>query len=166
VFCALIVHLIAHGSCSDMKWRLVDTCLWKNQVHFYVGPDYHLVILTSHPTFYEIAVSFSDQCNDAPHLICNHIRRAIQTGIDAVTVRMNYSCHTKHQPAFYCCAHQCRGKGLHLAVCDRDENCPRKMQCLKSSLKEPVVLCPEHAVWFPQVNICMSVRNINRRLLN
>ena len=140
-----------------MKWRLVDTCLWKNKVHFYVGPDYHLVVLTSHPTIYEVAVSFSDQCKDAPHLICNHIRRAIQTGIDAVTVRMNYSCRTKHQPAFYCCAHQCRGKGLHLAVCDRDENCPRKMQCLQSSLREPVDLQTEHTVWFQQVQALFTI---------
>ena len=152
VFCALIVHLLAHGSCSEMKWRLIDSCLQKNRVKFHVGPYYIMVILTSLPTFYEVAVDCSEQSKDTLHLICNHVRRAIQTGIDAVTVRMNYSCRTRHQPAFYCCAHQCSSKGSHLAVCDRDENRPRKMQCLQSSLKDPMLLQPEHAMWFQQVS--------------
>jgi hypothetical protein len=139
IFPSMITNLVS----QELKdWELVEKNIRKNRVQFLVGKDYDTITLISHPRFFEIAISRSEDFQTPPELLCSHVRGVIQSTLSTVTSRMNYDFSMGYKFSFECPSHPGRE---HLCVLANEK--ARRMKCLQDQ-QETIPLQPHHQRWF------------------
>ena len=148
VFPAMITNLVSQRL---EDWQIIHKDLRKNRVRFYVGEDYDIVSLLSHPWFIEIVISrnASSEALVPVESVCASVRRVIQSTLHTVTSSMNYSFSMEYQFGFECPTHPGR---QHLCVLRKvgDKN----MLCLNPKKHIPVAVQSRHKVWFATAGTC------------
>ena len=149
VFAALIVYLLSNEGKAGLSWQLKKEALSRDRVVFNVGREYHQVSITTHLTHMAVSLEPTTQTSRhqleaEPHVICNLIRKSIESGLVTVSQTLHYSC----QLAFYfgfCCTHpSCSQEKDHPAICYHSDPCV--MECSKTG--ESQDLLGFQLVWF------------------
>ena len=143
MFSAVVVDLMKLTS-DKLKWRLKEDAIFRDQVSFNVGREYHLVTMTFHITHLDIAISATtqtarDKQQKACHEICNSIRLKVEQSLISVSRILHYGSAAGHFFGFYCP----RCSGPVPANCDEED--PVVMSCRTCG---PVDLDHQHRVWF------------------
>ena len=141
VFPAMITNLVSQ---QREDWRMIEGGLRKNRIQFYVGGDYDTVTLLSHPRYFEVAISRSQDFETSTQSLCAHVRSVVQSTLNTVTSCMNYHFSMGYKFAFECPTHPGRE---HLCVLAREN--AQKMECLQNVKEvQPILLEDHHKVWF------------------
>ena len=144
VFPAMITNLVSQHL-DD--WQMIEEGLRKNKVQFHVGKDCDLVTLISHPRYFEIVISRSEEFLVPTRSLCAYVRHIVMSTLDTVTQHLNYHFKMAYRFGFECPSHPGR---THLCVLSSET--AEKMMCLQNpKRKQPVCLEQRHRVWFPAV---------------
>ena len=145
VFSALIAYVLSDQKNLELTWELEKDQLSRDRVSFHVGPEFHVVAITTRGTHLEVVVTPSTskssvtQQKTSPHRVCNSIRRCLIQSLTAVSKTLHYTCDAAFYFGFYC---GCSEKKL-VAVCSHDDPCA--MKCKQSG---PHDLSPMQRAWF------------------
>ena len=144
IFPSLITNLVSQ---QREDWDMIEEGLCKNRVQFLVGEDHDTVTLISHPRYYEIIISRSEEFRTPTESLCLHIRQVIQSTLSTVTSRMSYHFSMGYKFGFECPTHPGRE---HLCVLVKES--AKDMLCLGNpKRKQYFQLEPQHRVWFSDV---------------
>ncbi len=140
VFPAMIANLAGQES-VDMIYDGIK----KNCVQFRLGNDFDTVTLISQPKYYAIHISQREDAKTPIHMVCNQVRRLIESTLKTVTSHMNYNFDVEYQLAFECPSHPGRD---HLCIVKSGQESPRFMRCLGNMKnKQPLVMQGHHLIW-------------------
>ncbi len=141
VFPSTITNLVSQ---QVEGWKLIQRGLYKNRVRFYVGDDYDVVTLISHPRFFEIIISRPKDYVTPTVSLCAHVRGVIQSTLGTVTSRMNYRFRMGYKFGFECPTHPGRE---HLCILAKES--AKRMECLQNPEDITTIpLEPRHKLWF------------------
>ena len=149
VFAALIVYLLSNEGKAGLSWQLKKEALSRDRVVFNFGREYHQVSITTHLTHMAVSLEPTTQTSRhqleaEPHVICNLIRKSIESGLVAVSQTLHYSCLLEFYFGF-CCTHpSCSQEKDHPAICYHSDPCV--MECSKTG--ESQDLLGFQLVWF------------------
>ena len=141
MFGALIAELMSPAG-THLRWRLLDHAIYRDQVSFHVGPEYHTVRITFFISFLEVCISAdtdharSTQQSNAK-AVCNKIRRELEQSLVSVSRTLKYGPGAGIYFGFHC---SCSTP----AKCD-EEN-PVVMKCDRCGLASD--LQDTHKLWF------------------
>lgn len=144
LFPALIANLISQ---QREDWEMILDGLFKNRVEFYVGKDYDIITLISHPRFFKIVISRSKEFLTPTEVLCTDVLEVIQSTLRTITSRMN-NFSMECSLGFECPDHP---REKHL--CELAKMTSKKMLCLRNpNRKHPIRLKPFHEMWFSHKN--------------
>ena len=105
---ALIVYLLTSKMQSELEWKLQADKIYRDQVSFFVGPDYDIIVLDILPTLIKITFVCDAHCAETDRTcsreeVCAGVRQSVMEGIERVASDMNYL-YTNVDPseAFIC----------------------------------------------------------------
>ena len=129
------------------SWKLVKHRVFRNQITFYAGREYHRVTITFKLTHLEVSVSAETESTKAmqtsdPHKVCDFVRRELSDSILTVSRTLHYGTGAAFSFGFHCPSPACSGKSP--AICNDDD--PLMMLCPNCAC--PKELGPERRVWF------------------
>ena len=146
VFPAMIASLAGKDSV-----HMVYEGIKKNRVMFRFGAEYDKVTLIYKPKYYAIHITRQPNPKTSMHAVCRAVRTLVESALNTVVSRMNYSFIMEYQLSFECPPHPGRE---HLCVVDNKNASPRFMCCLGNSKDQrPVEMTNQHLVWFKEVII-------------
>ena len=146
VFPAMIANLTAERS---LKLRVEG--IRKNRVQFQFGHDFNTITLVSQPTYYAVHISRQKSTKTPTHEVCATVRGLVESTLETVTSRMNYTFTAEYQLGFECPSHPGRE---HLCMVTSDDPSPRVMCCRENMDNlEAVDMQSQHLVWFGEVSI-------------
>ena len=99
VFPALIANLVSQ---QREDWQMTTEGIRKNMVQFYIGDNYDMVTLISHPRFLEVVVSRQASSQTSAESLCAFVRGIVQDTLDVVTSHLNYHFRMQYKLGFEC----------------------------------------------------------------
>ena len=143
IFGALVANLMNLSS-TRLRWRLINDAIFRDQASFIVGPEHHIVVISSHITFVKVDVSpntaHAKSVQRNPKAVCNMIRIDIELSLINVSKTLHYGSGAAFSFGFHCSS--CSGSPP--ADCG-DEDDPVVMSCKKC---KSVNLNEKHRFWF------------------
>ena len=144
IFGALIADLMDCHS-GNLRWRLKDDTIYRNQVSFHVGREYHIVKLSFLCTFLEVDVASETNCakfqrKKNAEKVCNDIRLDLEHSLVSVSRTLHYGHGARFFFAFHCSC--CDGSTP--AKCDEDD--PVVMRCDRCG--STTDLQDNHTIWY------------------
>jgi hypothetical protein len=144
VFPAMIANLVGHKALT-----LIDDGILKNKVQFKFQED--TVTLISHPKYYGIHLSRTQDSMAQTREACDELREIIESTLRRVTSQTNYGYSARFQMSFECPAHPGRD---HLCTVSRELEMPEKMICMAVRGRQGVHRMEDkHQVWFGKVRM-------------
>ena len=145
VFPAMIANLTANAA---LQLRVGG--IRKNRVQFNIGSDFDTITLISQPTYYAVHISRRKSIKTPTHEVCATVRGLVESTLETVTSRMNYTFSAEYQLGFECPSHPGRE---HLCVVNSDDPSPHVMCCQGDMDNlEAVDMQSQHLVWFREVS--------------
>ena len=137
VFGALVADLMNLSS-TRLRWRLINDAIFRDQASFIVGPEHHIVVISSHITFVKVDVSantaHAKSVQRNPKAVCNMIRIDIELSLINVSKTLHYGSGAAFSFGFHCTS--CSGSPP--ADCG-DEDDPVVMSCRKCKSVKSIV---------------------------
>ena len=155
IFGALIADLMDCHS-GNLRWRLKDDTIYRNQVSFHVGREYHIVKISFFSTFLEVDIASETNCakfqqKKNAESVCNDIRLDLEHSLVSVSRTLHYG----HGARFFFGFH-CSCDGSTPAKCDEDD--PVVMRCDRCG--STTDLQDNHTIWYGKKRIVEHVLSI------